>query len=67
MVYDDSKEETMEKTRVSYRLTHEASQLLAALARKRGINRTSMLEILIRDAATREGLRPPHPSPPKEV
>ena len=43
------------KTR-SFRLSDEAYILLEALGRKKGINRTAMLEILIREKAEAEGV-----------
>jgi predicted transcriptional regulator len=43
----------MKKT-TNFRLTEEAIALLDALAKARGISRTAMLEIIIREAARRE-------------
>ncbi len=40
----------------SYRLTPEARRLLAALAEKKGISKTAVLEVLIRKEAKEEGL-----------
>ena len=41
---------------MSFRLTPEARRLLAALAEKKGISKTAVLEILIRQEAKEEGL-----------
>jgi len=43
----------MKKT-TNFRLTEEAIALLDALATARGISRTAMLEIIIREAAKKE-------------
>lgn len=43
----------------SFRLSDEAYTLLELLARKQGINRTAMLEILIREKAESEGVTVP--------
>ena len=40
----------------SYRLTPEARRLLAALAEKKGISKTAVLEILIRQEAKEEDM-----------
>jgi hypothetical protein len=40
----------------SYRLTPEARRLLAALAERKGVNKTAVLEILIRKEAKEEGI-----------
>jgi predicted DNA-binding protein len=40
----------------SYRLTPEARRLLAALAEKKGISKTAVLEILIRKEAKEESI-----------
>jgi len=43
------------KKATAFRLTEDALALLDAMAQARGISRTAMLEILIREAAKREG------------
>ena len=51
----------------SYALTQEALDLLAVIARRKGLNKTATLETLIRDEAERDGLRAPAtptPAPP---
>ncbi len=45
------------KTHTGFRLTDEALRLLTAMATARGINRTAMLEMLIREGAAREPKR----------
>jgi hypothetical protein len=42
------------KKSATFRLSEEAMNLLVALAQRRGINRTAVLEILIREAARRD-------------
>ena len=44
------------KTQISLRLTSEAQELLRLLAQKRGISKTAMLEILLRERADEEGI-----------
>ncbi len=39
---------------VNMRLTREAITLLAAIARKHGITRTAVVEMIVRDTARRE-------------
>jgi hypothetical protein len=41
---------------MSFRLTPEARRLLAALAEKKGISMTAVLEVLIRQEAKEEGI-----------
>ena len=43
----------------TFRLSVEARELLAALSRHKGISMTSVLEVLLREEAKREGIRPP--------
>lgn len=38
------------------RLTHEAIRLLAAIAEAKGLTKTAVLEIAIRDTAKKEGI-----------
>ena len=45
------------KRMVSFRLTRESRELLDALARNLGINRTATIEVLLRRVAEDEGLR----------
>lgn len=40
----------------SFRLSHEALRLLAALAKKLGLNKAGTLEVMIRDRAKAEGV-----------
>jgi hypothetical protein len=44
------------KSQISLRLTAEAQELLRLLAEKRGISKTAMLEILLRERADDEGV-----------
>jgi hypothetical protein len=41
----------------TFRLTPEARRLLVALAERKGINRTAAVELMIREAAKREGIK----------
>jgi hypothetical protein len=41
----------------SFRLTAEARRILAELAVQRGISRTALLEVLLREEAERRGIR----------
>jgi hypothetical protein len=45
------------KRATSLRLTEEALRLLAAMAQADGISHTAMLEIAIREAARKRGIR----------
>ena len=49
----------MPKKQTSFDLSPEAMQLLNALRLRMSLSRTGILEVLIRDRAEREGLRPP--------
>jgi predicted transcriptional regulator len=42
------------KKNATFRLSEEAMRLLTALAQRRGINRTAVVEMLIREAARRD-------------
>jgi predicted transcriptional regulator len=42
------------KKSATFRLSEEGMRLLTALAQRRGINRTAVLEMLIRQAARRD-------------
>jgi Ribbon-helix-helix protein, copG family len=42
------------KKNATFRLSEEAMRLLATLAQRRGISRTAVLEMLIREAARRD-------------
>ena len=44
----------LQKTATSFRLTPEALRLLSLMARKVGLSRGGLLELLIRDRAMRE-------------
>lgn len=44
------------KNKRSFRLTETADALLQSLADKKGLSKTAVLEILIRDEAKREGV-----------
>jgi uncharacterized protein (DUF1778 family) len=47
-----------EKTvKTSFRLTPEARRLLEAVAAAKGLNLTGALELIIREAARREGIK----------
>lgn len=41
----------------TFRLTEEARRLLAAIAEKQGVDKTAMLEILIRELAEKRGIK----------
>ena len=41
----------------TFRLTPEARRLLVALAERKGVNRTAAVEMVIREAAKREGIK----------
>jgi len=45
------------KKHTAFRLTDDALRLLDAMATARGISRTAMLEIIIREGAARESKR----------
>ena len=47
----------MSKGPTSFRLSSEGKDLLEKLAEKWGVNRTAMLEILIRERAKKEGVK----------
>jgi uncharacterized protein (DUF1778 family) len=44
-------------TPTTFRLTPEARRLLKALAQAQGLSMTGLLEVLIREAAKREGIK----------
>jgi len=46
---------------VSFRLTTLANQLLTEMANDKGISKAAMIEIIIREAAKREGLNVDRP------
>jgi mevalonate kinase len=48
---------TAKTVKTSFRLTAEARRLLEAFAEAKGLNLTSALELVIRDAAKREGIK----------
>ena len=56
----------MTKHATSVRLTDEGKRLLAALARKFGISQASVLELLIRDKAKKEGIKNENDSDQKQ-
>lgn len=41
---------------VTFRLTEEARRLLAEIAQKQGVDKTSALEVIIREVAERRGI-----------
>ena len=57
---------TMQKHATSFRLTVEAMAILAALARNRGIARTDVLEIVLRQERDREWPLKERPAPADE-
>lgn len=42
---------------VTFRLTEEARRLLAEIAKQQGIDRTSTLEVIIREVAAKRGVK----------
>ena len=48
---------SMDKQSSTYRLSSEGKRLLKALAQKMGIAQASVLEVLIRERAEREGVQ----------
>jgi hypothetical protein len=52
----DESDTNLIKSQISLRLTAEAQELLRLLAEKRGISKTAMLEILLREKADDEGV-----------
>lgn len=52
----DEHDSNLIKSQISLRLTWEAQELLRLLAEKRGISKTAMLEILLRERAEEEGV-----------
>lgn len=42
---------------MTFRLTEEARRLLAELAARQGVDKTAMMEILIREAAEKRGVK----------
>jgi hypothetical protein len=53
---DEEPSSNLTKTQISLRLTAEAQELLRQLAEKRGISKTAMMEILLRERADEEGV-----------
>jgi hypothetical protein len=45
------------KIKTAYRLTPEAVRLLDEIAKIKGLNRTATVELIIREAAKREGIK----------
>ena len=45
------------KTPISMRLSAEALELMEALGKKQGVNRTAIVEIAVRQMAEREGVK----------
>jgi hypothetical protein len=45
------------KFKTAFRLTTEAVRLLDELAKIKGLNRTATVELIIREAAKREGIK----------
>ena len=41
----------------TFRLTEEARRLLAAIAEKQGVDKTAILEIIIREIAEKRGIK----------
>lgn len=52
----DESDSNLIKSQISLRLTAEAQELLRLLAEKRGISKTAMMEILLRERADDEGI-----------
>jgi predicted DNA binding CopG/RHH family protein len=45
------------RTSTNFRLTEEAVRLLHALAEAKGLSYTSLIEMMLRDTAKREGIK----------
>jgi hypothetical protein len=52
----------MKKVRISYRVTPEAKDLIATLARAMGISETAVVEVVMREKARGLGITLPQPS-----
>lgn len=54
---EEEPDSNLSKSQISLRLTKQAQELLRLMAEDKGISKTALLEILLREKADDEGIR----------